>query len=242
MGGLARRGLLPAAPTRPDDAAVADRRQFVPQPRRFPTQLGGLFLFLPFLVSCGFPAPIPQAGCPGTKMIPAVQALLSALALKITSTERKSHVMDLVFDEGLALFAGLNVSPKTTYLATHSHSIAARMNEHFRQAWLETLRKKKLLEGETFNLDFHSISYFDDDPFVERHCMSKRSRSQKSILVFLAQDADSQVICYSHADLLKREQADEVLHFVEFWRNTYGRVPAELVLIPGLPRIGISAA
>jgi hypothetical protein len=48
-------------------------------------------------------------------------------------------------------------------------------------------------------------------------------------LVFLAQDADSQVICYSHADLLKREQADEVLHFVEFWRNTYGQVPAELV-------------
>jgi hypothetical protein len=32
--------------------------------------------------------------------------------------------MDLVFDEGLALFAGLNVAPKTTYLDTYSHTSA----------------------------------------------------------------------------------------------------------------------
>jgi hypothetical protein len=162
-------------------------------------------------------------------MIPAAQALLSTLALKLTRTERKSHVMDLVFDEGLALFAGLNVSPKTTSLATYSHSVAPRMNERFRQAWVRTLRDHKLLGGDSLNLDFHSIPFFGEDPFVERHYLSKRSRSQKSILVFLAQDADSQVICYSHADLLKREQADEVLSFVEFWQKTYGRMPAELV-------------
>ena len=70
--------------------------------------------------------------------------------------------------------------------------------------------------SKSFNLDFHSIPFFGEDEFVERHYLSKRSRSQKSILVFLAQDADSQVVCYSHADLLKREQADEVMQFVEF--------------------------
>jgi hypothetical protein len=213
----------------PDTAAVADRRRFVLKPRRFQTQVGGLFLFLPLLVDCDFPALVQQAGYPGTQMIPAAQALLSTLALKLTSTERKSHVMDLVFDEGLALFAGLNVSPKTTSLATYSHSVAPRMNERFRQAWVRTLRDHKLLGGDSLNLDFHSIPFFGEDPFVERHYLSKRSRSQKSILVFLAQDADSQVICYSHADLLKREQADEVLSFVEFWQKTYGRMPAELV-------------
>jgi len=214
---------------KPDAAAVADRRRFGLQPRRFPTQVGGLFLFLPFLVRCDFPALVQQAGYPGTKMIPAAQALLATLALKLTSTERKSHVMDLVFDEGLALFAGLNVSPKTTYLATYSHSLAPAMNQRFRQAWVRTLREQKLLGGDSLNLDFHSIPFFGEDEFVERHYLSKRSRSQKSILVFLAQDADSQVICYSHADLLKREQADEVLRFVEFWQQTYGRRPAELV-------------
>src|ERR1019366_212156 len=49
------------------------------------------------------------------------------------STERKSHVMDLVFDEGLALFAGLNVVPKTTYLDTYSHRFSPKMNEKLRK-------------------------------------------------------------------------------------------------------------
>ena len=214
---------------KPDAAAVADRRKFLLQPRRFQTQLGGLFVFLPLLVRCRFPDLVHQAGYPGTKMIPAAQALLSTLALKLTSTERKSHVMDLVFDEGMALFAGLNVSPKTSYLASYSHSIGPRMNERFRAAWLEELRREKLVAGKSFNLGFHSIPFFGEDEFVERHYLSKRSRSQKSILVFLAQDADSQVVCYSRADLLKREQADEVMRFVEFWRKTYGKLPPELV-------------
>ena len=162
-------------------------------------------------------------------MIPPAQALLSLLALKLSSTERKSHVMDLVFDEGIALFAGLNVVPKTTYLATYSHSISPKMNERFRRAWLAALQAEKLLRGDSFNLDFHAIPYFGEDEFVERHYLSKRSRSQKSILVFLAQEAASQVICYSRADLLRRDQADAVLAFVEFWKQSWGQLPAELV-------------
>jgi hypothetical protein len=214
---------------RPTIAAVADRREFSLAPRRFQTQLGGLFLFLPWLVRCDLPALVRQAGYPGSKMIPAAQAWLSLLALKLSSTERKSHVMDLVFDEGIALFAGLNVVPKTTYLATYSHSISPQMNERFRKLWIAALERQKLLAGESFNLDFHAIPFFGADEFVERHYLSKRSRSQKSILVFLAQDADSQVICYSRADLLKRAHADAVLDFVTFWKSADGRLPAELV-------------
>src|ERR1035441_10186873 len=93
----------------PTAAAVADCREFSLAPRRFATQLGGLFLFLPLLVDCDLPGLVRQAGYPGSKMIPAPQSWLSLLGLKLSSTERKSHVMDLVFDEGLALFAGLNV-------------------------------------------------------------------------------------------------------------------------------------
>ncbi len=95
-----------------------------------------------------------------------------------------------------------------------------------------------MLGGESFNLDFHTIPYFGADEFVERHYLSKRSRSQKSILVFLAQDADSQVICYSRADLLKRENAGAVLDFVKFWKSAYGRLPAELVFDSKLTTYG----
>jgi transposase len=215
--------------TRPETAAVADRRQFVLTDQRFETQLGGLFLLIPALVRCKITELVHKAGYPGSKMIPATQALLSLLALKLSGRRRKSHVMDLVFDEGIALFAGLNVVPKTTYLSTYSDSISPKMNDKFRAAWVSVLQKEKLLEGESFNLDFHTIPFFGADEFVERHYLSKRSRSQKSILVFLAQDADSQVFCYSSANLLKREQPDEVLHFVEFWKKNSGKLPAELV-------------
>jgi transposase len=215
--------------TRPEPAQVADRREFTLTARRFQTQLGGLFLFLPFLVRCDFPRLVAEAGYPGSKMIPAPQALLSLLALKLSSRQRKSHVMDLVFDEGLALFAGLNAVPKTTYLSTYADSLSPKMNERFRAAWIPVLRREKLLDGISFNLDFHAIPFFGEDEFVERHYLSKRSRSQKSILVFLAQDADSQVICYSLANLLKREQADAVLRFVAFWKHSCKQRPAELV-------------
>jgi len=205
----------------PTAAAVADCREFSLSPRRFTTQLGGLFLLLPLLVDCDLPGLVRQAGYPGSKMIPAAQAWLSLLGLKLSSTERKNHVMDLVFDEGLALFAGLNVVPKTTYLDTYSHSFAPKINEKLRKLWIGVLRQKKLLKGASFNLDFHSIPFFGADEFVERHYLSKRSRSQKSILVFLAQDAESHVFCYSKADLLKRDQADAVLDFVKFWKTAY---------------------
>jgi transposase len=214
---------------RPETADIADRRHFVLTDQRFETQLGGLFLLIPALVRSNFTGLVQQAGYPGTKMIPAPQALLSLLALKLCSRRRKNHVMDLVFDEGIALFAGLNVVPKTTYLSTYSDSISPKMNDKFRAAWVSVLQKETLLEGESFNLDFHTIPFFGADEFVERHYLSKRSRSQKSILVFLAQDAESQVFCYSSADLLKREQPDEILRFVEFWKKNSGRLPAELV-------------
>lgn len=48
--------------TRPESAEVADRREFALTDRRFQTQLGGLFLFLPFLVRCDFPGLVARAG------------------------------------------------------------------------------------------------------------------------------------------------------------------------------------
>jgi hypothetical protein len=46
---------------------------------------------------------------------------------------------------------------------------------------------------------------------------------------FLAQDGDSTVLCYSHAGVLKREQADAVLAFTDYWKEVTGHYPAELV-------------
>ena len=53
-------------------------------------------------------------------MIPAGCALRSLLALKLFGTARHRHVMSGVLDEGLALFAGLNVIPKRSFLTEYS--------------------------------------------------------------------------------------------------------------------------
>lgn len=214
---------------RPARAAVADVRQFHLAPRRFATALGGLFVFVPWLVRLDLAGLVAAAALPGTRMIPAAQAVRATLALKLTSTERKSHVMDLVFDEGLALWTGLNVPPKTTFLSQYSGRLGPRRLVSLLDGWVQALRGQQVLPGRSFNLDFHSIPYFGADEFVEKHYVSRRSRRQKSVLAFLAQDGDTQVLCYANADLRKGEEADQVLAFVRFWTRQTGQPPPHLV-------------
>lgn len=214
---------------RPTRAAVADVRQFHLTPRRFATALGGLFVFVPWLVRLDLEGLVTTADLPGTRMIPAAHAVRATLALKLTSTERKSHVMDLVFDEGLALWTGLNVPPKTTFLSQYSGRLGPRRLAALLEGWIRTLRGQPVLPGQSFNLDFHAIPFFGADAFVEKHYLSRRSRRQPSVLAFLAQDADTRVLCYCDADVRKGEEAEQVLAFVRFWTRQTGNPPPHLV-------------
>ena len=209
--------------------AVADVRGFSLGPRRFFTRCGGLFLFLPELIGLHPEKLAEAAGLPGSKMIPCAHALRACLALKLWSIERKSHVMSLVSDEGLALFSGLNVTPKKSYPSEYSCRITPPQTERLLAAWHHQLTGNKLLDGSSFNLDFHSVPYYGADPVVEKHYVSARSRRQPSILVFLAQDEQSQTFCYSHADLRKGEEAHEIFRFIAFRKRAHGRQPRHLV-------------
>jgi transposase len=208
---------------------VADARMFAMSERRFTTACGGLFLFIPDLVRLGIDGLAEAARLPGSKMIPAPHALRSALALKLWSIERKSHVMSLVADPGLALFAGLNAIPKKSYLSEYSHRISHAGTTRVLAGWHDALAGDKLFTGESFNLDFHSVPYFGEDPTVEKHYVSMRSRRQPSILAFLAQDAASRAFCYSNADLRKGEETEEIFRFIDFWQKHHGRLPRHLV-------------
>jgi hypothetical protein len=70
----------------------------------------------PYLAALPFDQLLDEAGWPGSKKIPAAHAIRAFLALKLCGNARHSHVMSAVFDEGLALFAGLNVTPKRAFL------------------------------------------------------------------------------------------------------------------------------
>jgi len=209
--------------------ALADVRQFTLTPRRFTTTCGGLFLFVPDLVRLDVGPLAQRAGLPGSRLIPAAHALRASLALKLWSLERKSHVMALVADEGLGLFAGLNAFPKKSFLSEYSSRIDHAKTLRLLAGWHAQTADEALFPGESFNVDFHSVPYYGEHPLVERHYVSMRSRRQPSVLAFLAQDAGSHAFCYANADLRKGEESEAVFAFVNFWKRTHGGRPRHLV-------------
>ena len=153
----------------------------------------------------------------------------AALALKLWSIERKSHVMALVADPGLALFCGLNAIPKKSYLCEYSSRLDHARTTSLLAAWHRAVAKNKLFSATSFNLDFHSVPYYGEDPLVQRHYVSMRSRAQPAVLAFLAQDAEGRAFCYSNADLRKGEEAEEIFRFIAFWKKHHGENPRHLV-------------
>jgi hypothetical protein len=214
---------------RPTVEPVADVRGFSLAPGEFLTRCGGLFLFLPDLVRLDPEKLTSVARLPGSRMIPGAHALRSLLALKLWSIRRRSHVMAMVADQGLALFAGLNAIPKKSFLSEYSSRIGHAQVVKVLTAHVEWMAGDERFPGQSFDLDFHSVPFYGDDPLIESHFVSMRSRRQKSVLTFLAQDADERAFCYSNADLRKGEEAEEIFRFISFWEQARGERPRHVV-------------
>jgi hypothetical protein len=218
---------LPGA--RPTTADVADVRQLDLGARSCRTRFGGLFLFLPILTAIPLDRILQRADFPGSEMIPAGCALRSLLALKLFGTARHGHVMSEVLDPGLALFAGLNVIPKRSSLTEYSCRIAPACYPELMRRWFDAVGRLGLPRGQSFDLDFHTIPFHGEDALIEKHYVSKRSRRQKGILAFVAQDADTRAFCYANGELRKGQQDAEVLQFVRFGKDRTGHYPEELI-------------
>ncbi len=218
-----------ATAPRPEAAPIADVRQLDLSPQNFRTQFGGLFLFVPYLAKIPLERMLEQTGFPGTQQIPAAQAMRALVAMKLFGSARHSHVMSSVFDQGLALFAGLNVTPKRSFLTEYSCRIPPAAYPKLMSRWFDALKALDFEHGVSFDVDFHSIPFHGEDALLQKHYISKRSRRQKGVLAFLAQDADKRVFCYANAAVRKENQNDEILRFVQYWKQRTGHLPEELV-------------
>lgn len=216
------------ATLRPEAAPIANIKALDLSGRSFRTRVGGLFLFVPLMERIDLRGVLRGVDLPSSRMVPAEQAVRTLLAMKLVGKERKSHVMDLVFDDGIALFTGLNVVPKRAYLAGYSSRVDHRTNLKLMGAWFEEMKRAGLRRGSSIDLDFHTVPANTEEP-LEKHYVSSRSRSQKGILVFLARDAEARLLCYANAGVTKAEQAGEILRFVAFWHQQTGALPRELV-------------
>jgi transposase len=215
--------------TRPTSADTADVRRLDLTPRSVRTQFGGLFLFLPILAQISLDTILRQIDFPGSQLIPAGAAVRSLLALKLFGSARHSHVMSAVLDEGLALFAGLNVIPKRSFLTEYSCRIDPACYPKLMRRWFDAIGRLGLSRSGSFNLDFHTIPFHGDDALMEKHYVSKRSRRQKGLLAFLAQDAQTRVFCYANGQVRKNDQNEEILRFAKFWKQRTGAWPEELI-------------
>jgi len=158
-------------------------------------------------------------------MVPADAALLGLLALKLLRKERLSHIDDYNIDEGLGLFAGLNVLPKKSFATDYSYRTQRQQQEKLLGAWVKKLSPVLLPEAKSFSLDFHPIPYRGDEAVLENHYIPCRGQACPSVQAFFAQEHEKQVFCYANANLTRDEQTKEVLRFVEYWHDLTGQNP-----------------
>ena len=168
---------------------------------------------------------VDAAGYPGSKMVPACNALLSLLLLKLLDKERRSHIDDFNCDEDLGLWAGLNILPKKSFATDYSYRTQRRHQEKLLQGWVSKLSPLLFPQAESFSLDFHAIPHRGEETDLENHYQPMRGKAGPSILSFFAQEQKSRVLCYANANLTRDDQPGEVLQFVEFWHDLTGKDP-----------------
>lgn len=214
----------PAVATLPEVADV--RKLNLSEERSLYSRVAGVFLFVPFLVKMQLDALVKETGMAGTKMIPAASYLLSLLSLKLLDKERKSHITDWNFDEALGLFAGLNVLPKDSAATDYSYRIAGGQHNTLMARWVKNAYPILCPDSASeFALDFHTIPHRGEAAALENHYVPLRGKAVPSIQSFFARTVDSPMACYANADIIRKEQDQLPLQFIEYWKDITGVKP-----------------
>ena len=223
----------PATPGRDTRLPRTARLDLASWPATVETGRAGLLLLIPDLIKFDVPALVAKAGYPGTRVVPALSWLLSLLALKLTRTRRVSHVDDLLLaDPAAALFAGLGTLPKKSALTDYSYRTSHDNQRAFLSALDTAMIRGGLATGTDaiFDLDFHAVMHWGQDPVPEKHYVPTRSQRARSVLTFFAQDSGTHNLLYANADLAKASQAREVIAFCDHWKAVSGHDPRMLIM------------
>lgn len=195
--------------------------------RSVSSEVAGVFLFIPFLEQLGLPMHLPRL--PGSKPIPALNYFLSFLALKLAGTERLSHANDHAFDDGLGLFAGLNVLPKCTAMSTYAYSLDDSTVDKLQTTAVAVGHRLGLYTSDTINLDFHAIPHWGEQSMLDKNWVGARGKGIKSALTLFVQDTASKLLLYTGADIRRSEADGQVHQFVAFWKKIAKSISATLV-------------
>lgn len=211
----------------PHEACVLNTEML--EGRKATCNVGGIFLFMPLIEQLQLPQVVEKASLPGSKQIPSLQYFLSFLALKLIGKERLSQINDLNFDEGMGLFAGLNVLPKSTAASDYSYRLDFNMLDRLLLGFVRQMNRQHVYRSKTINLDFHSIPHWGEQSVLDTHWVPTRGKRLKGALTLFAQDCESGHFQYAQADILRSEASDQILDFVSFWKKIHGKLDSTLV-------------
>ena len=191
----------------------------------------GAFFFIPYILESGVLDILKQCKMPESTSIGALQASLSMLLLKLIGCERLSHIGEYDHEFGLGIFAGLNVLPKPTYMNTYSCLCSESELMDFQTQIVSCLKEKypDFYCSDYINLDFHSIPHFGSESEMEKVWCGARNKTMKGANTVFAQDSQSNAILYTRADILRKDEADEIKKFITYWKNIKGDINETLV-------------
>ena len=200
-----------------------------------------MFFFLPYILESGILNIVQQCALPQSGDIGKRQASLSMLLLKLIGNERLSHINQYNTDIGFGVFAGLNVLPKPTYMCSYSCRTEASVLMDFQRGIIENLSKlyPNFYQGNTINLDFHSIPHFGDESEMEKVWCGTRGKALKAANTFFAQDGKSDSLIYANTDIKRADSSYEIKKFVNYWIKVRGIVDETLVFDSKLTRYDI---
>ena len=201
------------------------------KPFRYDCPVAGVFFFLPYLIESGILDVVKQSQLPQSSDINAKQACLSMLLLKLVGNERLSHIGAYDHEPGLGVFAGLNLLPKKSFMATYSCRTSEELLQDFQQQLMKIFQKKYpgFYQSSFINLDFHSIPHFGDQSQMEKVWCGTRGKAIKGANTLFAQDGDSNAIIYTRADILRKNETEEIRQFVTYWKTIKNEVNETLV-------------
>jgi len=234
---------LPRLPRRTQiERGVTQRNESIPlkampinfqtlEPFQIDCPVAGVFFFLPYLIESGIIDIIKTCHLPTSSAINATQACLSMVLLKLIGNKRLSHMQAYDHEPTLGVFAGLNCLPKSTYMATYSCRTSETLVMTLQQQVVSQFKHQypQFYNAEFINLDFHSIPHFGTESSMEKVWCGARGKAMKGANTLLAQDASSNTILYTRADILRKDEAGAIQDFVAYWKNLKGDLTETLV-------------
>lgn len=187
-------------------------------PEKFKSTSAGILCLLPYIKKFGISQAINNSAYPGTKGIDKLSSILCFVALKASNIRRYSSDDRWCMERGLGLFAGLNVLPKAAWYTSYSHRVTSGMNLGFLRSLHEIWLENDLL-GDTANLDFTTIPYWGENGHLENNWAGKRGKALPSMLAILAHDPDTGIINYGNTNVTHKNESDEVLEFLDFYKS-----------------------